>query len=66
MASTISSSLLLVAALAPLAGAGIAGFAGKAVGQRGAHSATILGVAISFVTLLSIGVIRHVATRHDR
>jgi NADH-quinone oxidoreductase subunit L len=49
MASTLSPGLLLTVPLAPLAGALIAGFAGKAVGRRGAHWATILGVAIAFV-----------------
>ena len=49
MATTLSQSLLLTVALAPLAGALIAGFAGKAVGRRGAHWATILGVLISFI-----------------
>ena len=49
MASTISLSLLLTIALAPLAGALVAGLAGKWVGQRGAHSVTILGVLIAFI-----------------
>jgi NADH-quinone oxidoreductase subunit L len=47
--ATLSQGLLLTVPLAPLAGALIAGFAGKAVGRAGAHWATILGVAISFV-----------------
>jgi NADH-quinone oxidoreductase subunit L len=49
MSATLSQNLLLAVPLAPLAGALIAGLAGKAVGRRGAHIATILGVAISFV-----------------
>ena len=49
MASTISQGLLLTIALAPLAGALVAGLAGKQVGNRGAHSVTILGVLISFI-----------------
>jgi NADH-quinone oxidoreductase subunit L len=49
MASTISLGLLLTVPLAPLAGALIAGLAGKWVGQRGAHTVTILGVLISFI-----------------
>ena len=49
MASTISQSLLLTVPLAPLAGALIAGLAGKWVGKRGAHSFTILGVLIAFI-----------------
>ena len=49
MASTISQSLLLTIALAPLAGALVAGLAGKAVGTRGAHTVTIIGVLIAFI-----------------
>src|SRR6185369_10122655 len=49
MASTISQGLLLAIPLAPLAGALIAGLAGKAVGTRGAHTVTILGVFVAFV-----------------
>ena len=49
MASTLSQGLLLTVALAPLAGALIAGFGGKRVGRRGSHWATILGVALAFV-----------------
>ena len=49
MASTISLNVLLTVALAPLAGALIAGLAGKAIGTRGAHTVTILGVLIAFI-----------------
>jgi NADH-quinone oxidoreductase subunit L len=49
MAATLSQNLLLTVPLAPLAGALIAGLAGKWVGQRGAHFFTILGVFIAFV-----------------
>jgi len=49
MAATISQGLLLTVPLAPLAGALIAGLAGKWVGRRGAHFFTILGVFIAFV-----------------
>ena len=49
MAATLSQNLLLAVPLAPLAGALVAGLAGKAVGRRGAHLVTILGVLISFV-----------------
>ena len=49
MASTISQGLLLTVALAPLAGALIAGLAGSWVGKRGAHTFTILGVLIAFI-----------------
>src|SRR6267142_3545189 len=59
MASTLSQSTLLWVPLAPLAGAIIAGFFGKAVGRRGAHTATILGVLISFI--LSAMVLKSVA-----
>jgi sulfate transport system permease protein len=34
--------------------------------SAGASAAAVVLLAISFVTLLSIGVIRHFATRHDR
>ncbi|MBC7938553.1 MAG: NADH-quinone oxidoreductase subunit L, partial [Chitinophagaceae bacterium] len=59
MASIISLNVLLTVALAPLAGALIAGLAGKAVGRRGAHVCTILGVLLSFV--LSVYVLAQVA-----
>ncbi|HET9642820.1 MAG TPA: NADH-quinone oxidoreductase subunit L [Burkholderiaceae bacterium] len=49
MATQLSQNLLLTVPLAPLAGCLIAGFFGKAVGRRGAHTATILGVLISFI-----------------
>jgi hypothetical protein len=42
-------TLYLLVPLAPLAGAILAGFFGKILGRAGAHSVTILGVAISFV-----------------
>ncbi|MFN9043962.1 MAG: proton-conducting transporter membrane subunit, partial [Betaproteobacteria bacterium] len=49
MASTLSQGLLLTVPLAPLAGALIAGLAGRWVGRRGAHFFTILGVFVAFV-----------------
>ena len=49
MANSISTALLLAIPLAPLAGALVAGLAGKQVGTRGAHSVTILGVFIAFI-----------------
>ncbi len=49
MSATLSPTLLLTAALAPLAGALVAGLAGRSVGRRGAHSVTILGVLVSFL-----------------
>ena len=48
-ASTLSQGLLLTVPLAPLAGAIIAGLFGKAVGRKGAHTVTILGVLIAFI-----------------
>jgi NADH-quinone oxidoreductase subunit L len=59
MAATLSPSLLLVVPLAPLAGAVIAGLAGKTVGRRGAHSVTVLGVLVSFI--VSVMVLKSVA-----
>ena len=59
MAATLSQGLLLTVPLAPLAGALIAGLAGRWVGRRGAHFFTILGVAIAFVC--SLLVLRDVA-----
>src|SRR5579864_962927 len=49
MSTTLHESLLLAIPLAPLAGSLIAGLFGKAVGRAGAHSVTILGVAVSFI-----------------
>ena len=45
----LTQNLLLTVALAPLAGALIAGLAGQWVGRRGAHFFTILGVLVAFV-----------------
>src|SRR5690348_14933055 len=44
---TLSTSILLIIALAPLAGCLLAGFLGKQIGRAGAHSVTILGLLIS-------------------
>ncbi|SDD08095.1 NADH-quinone oxidoreductase subunit L [Paraburkholderia lycopersici] len=49
MATTLNETLLLAIPLAPLAGSLIAGLFGKSVGRAGAHTVTILGVAIAFV-----------------
>ena len=49
MATELSQNMLLAVPLAPLAGAVIAGLAGRFVGRRGAHVFTILGVLISFI-----------------
>jgi len=48
------TSLLLTIALAPLAGAIIAGFFRNQVGRRGAHFVTIAGVAVSCVLSLYV------------
>ena len=49
MATELSQNMLLAVPLAPLAGAVIAGLAGRFVGRRGAHAFTILGVLIAFI-----------------
>lgn len=43
----ISKSILLAVVLAPLIGAIVAGLFGRRIGRAGAHSVTILGVAVS-------------------
>jgi len=43
----LSTSILLTIALAPLVGCVLAGFLGRFIGRVGAHTATILGVAIA-------------------
>jgi len=47
-------TLYLLVPMAPLVGAIIAGLFGKMVGRRGAHTVTILGVAIAFLGSLLI------------
>src|SRR6059036_1258196 len=54
MSAQLSQNLLLTVPLAPLAGSLIAGLAGKAVGRRGAHTVTILGVFIAFIVSLMV------------
>ena len=49
MSATISPNVLLTIALAPLAGAVVAGLFGASVGRRGAHRVAILGVLLSFL-----------------
>jgi NADH-quinone oxidoreductase subunit L len=49
MSTVLNAPLLLIIALAPLVGALVAGLAGQAIGRRGAHSVTILGVLVSFI-----------------
>ena len=44
----LSTSILLIIALAPLVGCLLAGFLGKQIGRAGAHSATIAGLLVSF------------------
>ena len=48
------TSLYLLVPLAPLAGAILAGLFGKAIGRRGAHIVTVLGVAVAFVASVVI------------
>ena len=52
-------NIYLAIPLAPLLGAIIAGLFGKQIGRAGAHTVTILGVAVSFV--LSALVLKHFA-----
>ena len=49
MSTVLNAPLLLIIALAPLVGALVAGLAGQAIGRRGAHTVTILGVLVSFI-----------------
>ncbi|MFM2403227.1 MAG: hypothetical protein RL223_1107 [Pseudomonadota bacterium] len=49
MSAQLNQNLLLAVPLAPLVGATLAGFFGKAIGRAGAHTATILGVLVAFV-----------------
>ena len=42
-------TLYLLVPMAPLVGAILAGLFGKSLGRRGAHTVTILGVAIAFL-----------------
>lgn len=55
----LSTSILLIVALAPLVGCLLAGFLGKQIGRAGAHSVTILGLfvacALSFYVLYQLG-----------
>ena len=44
----IQESILLTIVLAPLIAAIVAGLGGRVIGRAGAHSVTILGVAVSF------------------
>ncbi|TCV97421.1 NADH dehydrogenase subunit L [Luteibacter rhizovicinus] len=44
---SLSLSILLIIALAPLVGAVLAGLLGRVIGRAGSHTVTILGVAIS-------------------
>ncbi|MEX0951792.1 MAG: proton-conducting transporter membrane subunit, partial [Gammaproteobacteria bacterium] len=51
-------TLALIAVLAPLAGAVIAGLFGQSIGRAGAHWITIIGVAIS--ALVSLLIFKHI------
>ena len=59
---TLSAYVLLAIALAPLLGAVVAGLFGRQVGRTGAHTVTIIGVALSF--LLSCDVLYKLTTGH--
>ena len=54
MAAQLSQNLLLAVPLAPLVGAIAAGFFGKAIGRKGAHTVTILGVLVAFLISVSV------------
>ena len=54
MSQTMNPNLLLAIPLLPLLGAIIAGLFGKAVGRAGAHTVTILGVAISCALAIDV------------
>lgn len=45
----LSQSMLVAVPLAPLVGSLAAGLFGKALGRRGAHSITVLGVLVAFI-----------------
>ena len=64
MNATFSPALLAVVPFAPLVGAIVAGFFGRQVGRKGAHTVTILGVAASFA--LSCWVLWQVAAHGAR
>ena len=64
MATTLSPALLVAVPMAPLIGAIVAGLFGRKVGRAGAHTVTILGVAIAFV--LSAYVLYEVAVEGAR
>ena len=51
---TSMQQLYLLVPLAPLAGALVAGLAGRAIGRAGAHWVTILGVTVSFLASVAI------------
>ena len=51
---TSMQKLYLLVPLAPLAGALIAGLAGRAIGRAGAHWVTIIGVAIAFFASVAV------------
>jgi NADH-quinone oxidoreductase subunit L len=59
MTTELSLNSLLAVPLAPLVGSIAAGLFGKAIGRRGAHVLTILGVLVSFI--ISVMTLRAVA-----
>ena len=60
--SSISKTLLVLIVLAPLIGAILAGLFGRQIGRAGAHTVTILGVAVS----CALSVLRAVAAGAGR
>jgi NADH-quinone oxidoreductase subunit L len=64
MATTFTPAFLAVVPFAPLVGAIVAGLFGRQVGRKGAHTVTILGVAVAFV--LSCWVLYQVAANGAR
>ncbi len=64
MSTTLSTNLLLTAALAPLVGSVIAGFWGKTIGRRASHWVTIIGVLVAFIA--SVIVLKQVALEGAR
>ena len=54
MTNTLSTTVLLIIALAPLLGSIVAGLFGRQVGRQGAHTVTIAGVLVSCLPSLHV------------
>jgi NADH-quinone oxidoreductase subunit L len=54
MTTTLSTTVLLIIALAPLVGSIVAGLFGRQVGRAGAHTVTIAGVLVSCLLSLHV------------